>query len=64
MVNETLSRTIETGVGITAMGFDRETGRKMGLHAAVQVGIYSQGAEEGSWERQGLRANRGKGSSR
>lgn len=65
MMNETLSRTIKTGVGITAVGFDREAGRKMGLHAAVQVGIYSQGAEEGSWGRQGPRASiRGKGNSK
>lgn len=65
MVNEALSRTIKTGVGITVVEFDREAGRKMGLHAAVQVGIYSQGAEEGLWGRQGPRANiRGKGNSK
>lgn len=57
MVNETLSRTIKIGVGITVVGFDREAGREMGLHSAVQVGTYSQGAEEGSWGRQGLRAS-------
>lgn len=57
MVNETLSRTIKIGVGITVVEFDREAGRKMGLRTAVQIGTYSQGAEEGSWDRQGLRAN-------
>lgn len=57
MVSETLSRTIKIGIGITVVGFDREAGRKMGLHIAVLVGTYSQGAEEGSWGRQGLRAD-------
>ena len=57
MVSETLSRTIKIGRGITVVGFDREAGRKMGLHIAVLVGTYSQGAEEGSWGRQGLRAD-------